>query len=156
METSVGSNPTQSTNIGYANAFPKQKQKMDDNKKINAIAKQIKNLWPREIISRVTVWYKRDNSGANPDYEELARYIVETGIGAAFIDRLTLKEDFLNEYFCADDYECRVAIDYVVFLYSGMDLTSELNLDIVFGDWDNLEMEVRKAIEILFERNKLN
>lgn len=119
---------------------------MENYDKINAIAKQIKNLWPEEIISRVTDWYKSKNSDANPDYEELARYIVETGMGSAYIDQLTLKEDFLNEYFYADDYECRVAIDYVD--------SQDMNLDIVFGDWDDLEMEVRKAMEILFGRNK--
>lgn len=132
----------------------KYKKEMENYNKIDAIAKQIKNLWSREIVARVTNWYMDANSDAVPDYEELARYIVETGMGSAFIDQLTLKEDFLNEYFCADDYECRVAIDYVVYLYSGMDLTSELNLHIVFGDWDDLEMEVRKAMKILFERNK--
>lgn len=124
----------------------KEKKEMENYDKIDAIAKQIKNLWPEEIISRVTDWYKSKNSGANPDYEELARYIVETGMGSAYIDQLTLKEDFLNEYFCADDYECRVAIDYVD--------SQDMNLDIVFGDWDDLEMEVRKAMEILFGRNK--
>ena len=140
----VGSNPTQSANIvGYASAPPNQKKKeMGDYEKIKAIAKQIKNLWPREIVSKVTDWYKSDNSDTNPNYEELARYIVNTGMGSSYIDQLTLKEDFLNEYFYAHDYKCRVAIDYVD--------SQDMNLDIVFGDWDGLEMEVRKAMEILF------
>ena len=94
----VGSTPTQSTNIGYANAFPNQKKKeMEDYEKIKAIAKQIKNLWPREIVSMVTDWYKSDNPDATPDYEELAMYIVNTGIGSAYIGQLTFKEDFLSQ-----------------------------------------------------------
>ena len=50
----VGSSPTQSANIvGYASAPPNQKKKkeMEDYEKINAITKQIKNLWPRKIVS---------------------------------------------------------------------------------------------------------
>ena len=116
---------------------------MGDCEKIKAIAKQIKNRWPRVIVSKVTDWYKSYNSGANPDYEELARYIVNTGMGSSYIDQRTLKEDFLNEYFYADDYECRVALDFVD--------SQDMNFDIVFGDWDDLQMEVCKALKILFE-----
>ena len=140
----VGSNPTQSANImGYASAPPnQQKKEMGDYEKIKAIAKQIKTLWPREIVSKVTDWHKSVNSGANPDYEELARSIVNTGMGSSYIDQFTLTEDFLNEYFYADAYECRVALGFVD--------SQDMNFDIVFGDWDDIKMEVSKAMEILF------
>lgn len=97
-----------------------------------AIAKQIRRLWPKFAKEEVARLYKEEMPDKSPTVEDLANFIIETGGGSKYVDDCDLKEKFLYEYFDPDDYLCRLALNFAL----------EDSDGIIFEDWDYLADKV--------------